>query len=329
MQQFSFLTTFKILVIAVIAAVLWLSRPSLALAQEVLGVHILQPDEIEVVESLLLADSERFDEPFYLTIPFTLQDISRLDAWQKFFDTAKDKNIIPLVRLATITQDATWKAPTQYDVVRLTKALNRLDWPQESRHIIVFNEPNHAKEWSGTLDPEGYAKILQFTADWLHTEKAQYVVLPGAMDLAAPNSSETMEAFNFWQKVLAEEPEVFNKLDAWNSHSYPNPGFRQPPYSLAKNNLRGYQHELTFVEKYTDKSLPVYITETGWDDRTLSAKQLNTYYEYAFKHIWNDERIVAVTPFVLRGAPGPFEGFSFLDAAGEPTKQFLAFERLM
>ena len=43
----------------------------------------------------------------------------------------------------------------------------------------------------------------------------------------------------------------------------------------------------------------------------------------------SDPRIRAVTPFVLRGSPGAFTLFSFLDAGGKPTRQFDAFQKAM
>jgi hypothetical protein len=93
--------------------------------------------------------------------------------------------------------------------------------------------------------------------------------------------------------------------------------------------LRGYQHELAWLKERTGRQLDVYITETGWIDNARTGIWLDQYYRYAFQHIWSDARVKAVTPFVLRGAPGPFAGFSFLDGNGQPTRQYRAYQALL
>lgn len=74
-----------------------------------------------------------------------------------------------------------------------------------------------------------------------------------------------------------------------------------------------------------DKTLPVYITETGWRATKTNSNKLTQYYQYANKYIWSDPRVVAVTPFVLQGAPGPFAEFSFIND-GQPTAQYQALQ---
>ena len=72
--------------------------------------------------------------------------------------------------------------------------------------------------------------------------------------------------------------------------------------------------------------LRTFITETGWVDTRANHRWLTNYYLYATQNIWNDDRILGVTPFVLQGAPGPFEEFTFLDALGKPTQQYRAYQ---
>lgn len=297
-------------------------------AGEVLGIHILHPYEVEDTELLLKTDANR-DSWSYVTIPFTLSDISKKNEWQTFFNKCKEKKLIPIVRLATRIEGDSWSVPTRKEVVELSKALSALDWPSEERIVIVFNEPNHAKEWGNTIDPEGYARLFEFTSSWFRTEQKGYVVLPAAMDLAAPNGSSTMEAFTYWRKAISVAPEIFEYMDGWNSHSYPNPGFSSSPYRNTKDSLRGFQHELAFVKQYSERELPVYITETGWVENKITFPRLAQYYDYAQKNIWSDPRVKAVTPFLLRGASGPFSSFSFFDEYGNRTRQFEAYRRIV
>lgn len=291
-----------------------------------LGMHVLRPEEFASVDETF-KELRPETESLYITVPFSLEDTKRLPEWQKAFDLAKEKNIVPLVRLVTHfdTQKNAWDVPTRRDVVQLSQALGKLEWPQAERHVILFNEPNHAAEWGGAVDPESFARITVFSAQWLNTEKENYVVLPAALDLAAPNGKVTAEAFGYWESALEHEPELLQHIDAWNSHSYPNPGFSSAPGLVGKNRLDGFRHELAFLKKYTDRQLPVYITETGWVKNNQTAKNLPSYYRTALQKVWSDDLVVAVTPFLYAGSPGPFAGFSFVDESGKPTQHWQAF----
>ena len=132
-------------------------------AVDVQGVHILNTGELDAA-SALLKNVKTKDQWDYVTIPFTLDDTHRLSDWQRFFSQARELKFQPIIRLATRFDNGSWVVPTQKDVVDLTAALSSLEWPMPNeRIVVVFNEPNHANEWGGVLDPEGYAGILEFT----------------------------------------------------------------------------------------------------------------------------------------------------------------------
>lgn len=266
----------------------------------------------------------------YVTIPLTFDDLSadKELEWQEFFDNARRIKVIPIVRLATRYDDnqKAWIVPNRKQIIEQIEFLSRLNWPTDQRHIIVFNEVNHIAEWGGYTDPVEYATILKFVSNWAHTEGKNFVILPAAMDLAAPNGYTTLEAFNYLSQMYNYDPEIFSYVDIWNSHSYPNPGFISSPYRYGKNTLRGYQYELDFLKNKTGNDFEVMITETGWKETPWNASLLTSYYIYAMQYIWSDERVLAVTPFLLRGDPGPFSGFSFIDSNNQPTNQFHAFE---
>lgn len=294
------------------------------------GVHILTPDEIhQIAEGF--DEYRAVDQPVYATIPFTLADVHKLPEWQKAFDLAKEKNIIPLVRITTRfdSDQNAWVVPTRQEMLLMVLSLNVLEWPQTDRHVILFNEPNHAAEWGGKVDPQSFAEVSGFLARWFQTEPYPYLVLPAAADLAAPNGPVTWEAFTFWRAVLAQDPTYLEHFDAWNSHSYPNPAFSAPPTARGQNSLRGFEHELEFLAQYSGKQWPIYITETGWRETRQNRARLASYYQVAHKTIWNHPQVVAVTPFVWRGAPGPFAEFSFLNAESQPTAQWQAFSKVL
>lgn len=300
---------------------------SFAFESSKLGVHILHLAEVAKVKQVVNLK----DQPEtwnYVTIPFTLDDLHKRKDWKKFFAECKSLKIIPLVRLTTRfnPEKQAWEIPTRKDIVDQITFLSSFEWPTEEKHIIVFNEVNHAKEWGATINPSQYADLLRFTADWAHTEQKNYIVLPAGLDLAAPNGSQTKEAFTYLTQMLWADPNIFEVVDIWNSHSYPNPGFSSAPTRHAKNSLRGYQYELEFLKQKTGKDFQVMITETGWDETPGLSEWLSSYYAYAMQHIWSDEKVLAVTPFVLKGSPGPFKGFSFFDENDQPTNQFFALQ---
>lgn len=298
-------------------------------ASEVLGVHILSTGELDAARSLVKTESRK-DAWDFVTIPFTIEDIKRPAEWQRFFYQARDMKFQPIVRLATSFENGSWKVPTRRDIVEMVAVLSALDWPiPTERIVVVFNEPNHISEWGGGVNPEMYAHLLQFAADWMHTEMLGYIVLPAGLDLDAPNGKTTMEAFSFLERVIAIEPRILHSLDGWTSHSYPNPAFSASPTMKGKNSLRGFEYELAFLKKYTDREFPVYITETGWVDSKKTERWLPQYYQYAVDHIWSDPRVRAVTPFVLKGAPGSFAQFSFYDENGKPTLHFDAYKKAL
>lgn len=294
------------------------------------GVHILHPDELPQAKTFLSDDATEEDW-HYVTVPLGLNDIKNIKEWRTFFEHAKELKIIPIIRLASRfdTESGTWKIPTRKDIVDLFAFLREFKWPTDERYVIIFNEVNHAPEWGGELDPAGYAALLQFAADWAHSEGKDYQVLPAAMDLAAPNGGTTMEAFTYLQSMYRANPEVFESIDYWNSHSYPNPEFSSAPTRDAQNSLRGFLHELAWLKDRTGRDFEVFITETGWIHTPLTSRWLSSYYLYALQHVWSDPQVKGVTPFLLKGDPGPFAAFGFIDRNNRPTPQYNAVKQAL
>ncbi len=296
-----------------------------AMEGKIMGVHILSPGDLDNARRLF-TDEEIKDDWHFLTIPLALKDLDDLPLWQEFFKDCQQFQFIPLVRLATRAENGVWQRPNRFEVVKLFKFMDQLDWPTDQRHVIIFNEVNHANEWGGQVDPISYAQTLEFAASWANTESANYVVLPAAMDLAAPNSRNTMEAFNYLTQMLDYNSLIFNEIDVWNSHSYPNPGFSSSPTRTSQNSLSGFEYELNFIKKKTGKDFNVIITETGWVDNQYTRPWLKSYYLYAMQHVWSHPKIIGVTPFLLQGSPGQFSQFSFFDENNQPTLMFEAYQ---
>lgn len=313
----------KNILVTIFALILLLLAAPIASAAPALGIHLLDPNELTQAIDLVAGSSE---EAGAVTVVLRTDD-HKLTKWQRFFDIAAENNITPLVRLATTMETYGWRQPVKKDIVSHAQFLSFLNWHTSSLPVVVFNEPNHAGEWGGEVDPESYAEILSFALNWFHTEQKTYTVLPAGLDAAAPNGPSTMESFTFLEQMLATHPLLIDEIDAWASHSYPNPGFVASPQDSGKASISGYEHELAFLKKYSDRELDVYITETGWRNTSKTVNLLDDYYTYAIENVWAKDKVKAVTPFVFAAHSGPFQEFSFINSDGSPTANYLALKK--
>lgn len=277
-----------------------------------LGVHILETEELSGVSNLL-------PDGGFITVPVRIDQLEETK-WQKFFDETDKFRFIPIIRLATSHNGKYWKRPTKYDVVKFAGFFSKLDWHRGELIVIAFNEPNHAPEWGGKVDPDDYGQSLTFLVNWFNTEPKKYLILPAALDAAAANTGSSMSLNLFLEKLLSEYPETIAGLSGWNSHAYPNPGFAGLPTDSHKMSVKSYQFELDTIKKRTGKDFPVFITETGWDQNRVKMKLLPQYFKSAYEKIWfADARIIAVTPFLFNAQTMPFSAFSLLDTNEKPT----------
>ncbi|MCA9648813.1 MAG: hypothetical protein KC501_02835 [Myxococcales bacterium] len=200
-------------------------------------------------------------------------------------------------------------------------------WPMV---IEVHNEPNLCYEWA--CDPgdgnDGwlaygqaaaeYAHMLSDVANALHgLGDARIMVMNGGL---APGGTVSCEcggegfdpgitSVEYVQAMRTAVPDLFARLDAWASHSYPANGLGygffvgyEAPGWDAETGLLYYQHELTAI----GTSLPVIITETGWTVSPAAGGPGNrdavaTWTRSAYERVWLVEpEILAVLPFMLQ-----------------------------
>lgn len=285
------------------------------------GIHILFDAELD--EAAKLVNSQGGDWG-YVTIPIQVNDRD-LEKWQNFMDKARDLHLIPIIRLATeidYFNNKSWRKPTDADIVDFANFLNSLNWPVKNRYVIVFNETNRADEWGGSANPEEYAHILTFAVETFKKSHPDFFMISGGLDNAAPQKPpEYIDQYLYMKQMTLAVPDVFSAVDGISSHSYPNPGFSQPPSVNTTKSIASFTYERKLIKQLSGKELPVFITETGWTSETITDEQRAKYYDTALKSVWADAGIVAITPFLLK-ATGPFGKFSFITDAGEETKQY-------
>lgn len=292
-----------------------------AFASGKLGVHILEPEEVNQATELLPNGG-------FVTVPIRLDQLQKY-RWQKFFDETSRFHLTPLLRLATKFDGTNWIRPTRKDIVAFSQFLSSLDWHSDELRVIAFNEPNHAAEWGGTVDPSDYGETLTFLVNWFHTEPRTYQILSGGLDMAAQPTGATMSGYTFLDQLVSDFPDTVRKLDGWTSHAYPNPHFSGKPTDQHRLSVRSYRFELEKVSQAMDKALPVFITETGWDGAKLPDERIAENFQIAYDDVWSeDDRVVAITPFVLSAHEGPFVSFSLIDQNEMPTPLYETIQSL-
>lgn len=289
------------------------------------GIHIGNEGDLKDARDLVNSSGGDWG---YVTFVITESERDH-GRWQKTFDEMRRMHLIPIVRIATKANGENWSIPDDAEINNWIAFLNSLNWVIQNRYIIIGNEPNHAKEWGGKIDPASYASYLDEFAVKLHEASPDYFVLPAGLDASAKNTINTMDETLFLRKMLMAEPNLFDKIDGWTSHSYPNPDFSGSEYDEGKGSIMTYDWELTYLKSLDiTKKLPVFITETGWSNQTIGQDEISKKYEFAFNNVWKDERIVAVTPFILNYPNSPFDMFTWKKKDGTFYSYFDSYKKI-
>ena len=260
------------------------------------GIHIFSEKDLTSAANLVNSGGGDWG---YVTIVITEAERDH-DRWQKVFDQMRKLHLIPIVRLATKANGDTWDAPQEAEINNWVAFLNSLNWVTENRYVVINNEPNHAQEWGDRVDPAGYALYLKEISQKLKAASSDFFILPAGLDPASLNTATTMSEDRFLSREMVAEPDVFDFVDGWTSHAYPNAS------------IDIYNHELTVI----GKTLPVFITETGWPNDKYSESQISANLTAAFMNTWNDPKVVAVTPFILDYTTPPFDIYSWEKSDG-------------
>src|SRR3989344_1778938 len=286
------------------------------------GMHILFQSEIHDAAPFINSNGGEWG---YVTIPIQALD-KDLEKWQLFMDEARTRKVIPILRIATENfyfDTKVWKKPRSEDVIDFANFLNALDWPVKNRYVVIFNEVNRGDEWGGEVNPKEYAELLSFAVSVFKSVNQDFYIISAGLDNAAPNQpAKYMDQFTYMQQMNEAVPGIFNQVDAVSSHAYPNPGFLEPPTSVTQKSISSFTYEREFLKSISQKKLPIFITETGWDAEKLGHEKTGEYYKQAFESVWSDPDIVAITPFIYKAGDGPFKKFSFLNPDGSKTKQY-------
>ena len=304
------------LIASLISVIIFFIYPNITQSQEPVpnnkfGIHIISatPDESSPAASLVNTNGDWG----YITFLIESKDRNE-NKWQEFFNDLRRRHLIPIVRLATKPVNEHWERPYEKEYEAWADFLDKLNWPVKNRYVVIYNEPNHAKEWGNFTDPKNYAQVLDQIVTALKNKNQDFFVLNAGLDQAAPHQPpQYYDEELFLKEMEKTVPGIFNKLDGWSSHSYPNPAFVGSPNAYGRGTVRGWMWELQVLRNLgLTKNLPVFITETGWKrNKGLSSEIIGEYLQIAFLNAWSSNQIMAVTPFLLNYQEPLFEDFSF------------------
>ncbi len=265
-------------------------------------------------------------------------------SWKQSIADAYARDLIPVIRMAPPWGDRNVRkmgeSPTSYKgLAQVYKAViadlpKRADWPL---YVQVHNEPNLCYEWvcsSGSLTAQQvaseYAGLLRDAADALHSlGDSRIKVLNGGLapggvnscDCATQNGPPGTLAATFLGYMKGAVPNVFDKIDAFASHSYPSKGEGWGffcPYSEANPGLKYFEKELAAIGK---PNMKVVVTETGWtvqhESYNWSREQVADFSVEALKNVWlTHPSILGITPFILRDSS--WDKFAWVQTNGTP-----------
>ena len=289
------------------------------------GIHITSEKDLQSAANLINSDGGDWG---YVTIVINESERDH-NRWQDVLDQMRSLHLIPIVRIATKADGDSWEIPQEPEINNWIAFLNNLNWVVKNRYVIIGNEPNHASEWGGKIDPAGYSNYLYEFAQKLHQASPDFFVLPAGLDASAANTKNTMDEARFLRGMLAAQPKLFDQLDGWTSHSYPNPDFSGKDTDTGRGTIDTFDWELNYLKSLgVTKNLPVFITETGWSNINIDPEKIGSMYEYAFRNVWNDSRVIAVTPFILDYPQPPFSQFSWEKSDGSFYPYYSAFQKI-
>jgi len=279
-----------------------------------LYIYAEEKDFFEIAQKLVNSNGGEWG---YVLIPYSVKDYDT-KKWARVFDQLIKKKLIPVIQLWNVDVDN-----YQEETRKSAEFLNKFIWPIKFRYISVYNEPNDNKFWYGKADGTEYARILDYTIRIFKEVNSDFYMLNGAFNVSASNDGESTDSFVFMKNMDIAVPGIFEKLDGWASHPYPQPNFSGSPYATGRWSIRAYEDELRFLKEEIglEKDLPVFITETGWahaegekyNSSFPTVEKIAEYFKIAFEEVWlKDDKVRAVMPFTIRYDP-PFDHFSWVN----------------
>lgn len=192
--------------------------------------------------------------------------------------------------------------------------------------IIVWNEPNLAFEWGyQPTTAADYVELIAETSQAVKQVSPDVLILGGALapTLEPEGSPWGLNDLIYLEQMYAAG--VAEHLDGLAVHTY---GFQFPPETPPDPellNFRRYELYRDIMLAY-DHEVPVYITETGWNDhprwtRAVRPGQRIDYTTNAIQHVAEQTPWVETAAIWMFRTPAPTK--SYMDAYSLVTPEFI------
>ena len=189
MKKRLFSILFAIIIFLFVTTPIFAIQGPLSVPNNKFGIHIFNETDLENASTLVNSTNGDWG---YVTFVIA-QNQRDHERWQKAFDQMRRLHLIPIIRIATKPKGDIWEKPKEEEINNWIAFLNSLNWVTQNRYVIIGNEPNHAKEWGGTINASEYGKYLETFAKKLKEASSDFFVLPGGFDASAMNVAGTMD----------------------------------------------------------------------------------------------------------------------------------------
>lgn len=131
------------------------------------------------------------------------------------------------------------------------------------QYLQIWNEPNLAAEWGGTVDPDGYFELLRAAYVRAKAVDPNVVILSAPMAMTNERSGRAMPELDYWDRLY--QLGAADYFDVMTASAY---GLDKPPTDPPDPqiiNVRRVELLRGLMERYGDANKAVWLNEYGWD----------------------------------------------------------------
>lgn len=129
--------------------------------------------------------------------------------------------------------------------------------------IQIWNEPNLAAEWGGSIDPAGYTDLLRTAATAARDVDPHVVILSAPMAMTTENSDRAMDDLSYWQALYDNGAAPYFDIMSANAYGLDQP-FDAAPDAAALN-VRRIELLRELAAANGDAGKPIWLNEYGWN----------------------------------------------------------------
>lgn len=129
--------------------------------------------------------------------------------------------------------------------------------------IQIWNEPNLAAEWGGSIDPAGYAELLDVAARRAREANPNIVILSAPMAMTTENSGRAMDEFSYWQALY--DLGISDSFDVISANVYGLADRFDVPPDEQRLNVRRVELLRDLAVRNGDAHKAIWFGEYGWN----------------------------------------------------------------